>query len=99
MKHASKLRLWCAACAALLAAANVSHAVMPAPPAPAARVAQASMIVVGKVDSFEEKTVFAKAYAAAQNKAEYKVAVIKISDPIQGAKGLTTVRVGFVPPP
>ena len=69
-----------------------------APPI-AQRVAQATTVVVGKVQSIEEKPVEAKQYPGAKDKVEYKIAVIKISDPILGAKGLTHVRVGFIPQP
>jgi hypothetical protein len=99
MKFAPKLSLLGAACAALLAAADGASAAMMPPPAPGLRVAAASMIVVGKVESIEEKPVSAKPFPTSTEKAEYQVAVIKISDPILNAKGLTTVRVGFLPPP
>jgi hypothetical protein len=69
-----------------------------APPI-AQRVAQSTTIVVGKVESIEEKTVQAKQYPAAQDKAEFQIAIIKIEDPILVEKGLTHVRVGFLPPP
>ena len=72
--------------------------VMLAPPI-AQRVAQSTTVVVGKVESIEEKPVSAKQYPTATDKADFKIAVIKIEDPIYGAKGLTHVRVGFVPTP
>jgi hypothetical protein len=98
MKPALKLSVFCAACAALLAAASPAQAfVAIAPPAPGMRVAQSSTIVVGKIESIEEKTVKAPRFPGDKEKAEYQVAVIKISDPILGAKGLTHVRVGFLP--
>jgi hypothetical protein len=98
MKFALKLSIVALASAALLAATPV-NAMRIAPPPPGMRVAQASMIVIGKVESIEEKPVSAKQFPGAQEKAEYQIAVIKISDPILNAKGITTVRVGFVPPP
>jgi hypothetical protein len=88
-----------AAGAALLAAANFANAMMIAPPSLAQRVAQANTIVVGKVEKIEEKTVSAPRVPGAKDKAEYQIAVIKIDDAILAAKGLTHVRVGFVPPP
>jgi hypothetical protein len=62
------------------------------------RVASAKTIVVGEVTAIEDKMVSARAFPGAQDKQEYKIAVIKVSDPILGAKGLTHVRVGFLPP-
>jgi hypothetical protein len=89
-----------AACAALLfAATSAASAMRIAPPAPATRAAMAHTIVVGKVESIEEKTVSALPFPGAKDKVEYQIAVIKVEDPILGAKGLTHVRVGFIPPP
>jgi hypothetical protein len=99
MTTATKLGLFGAACAALLAAATSAQAVAIAPPPPGLRVAQATTIVVGKVEKIEEKTVTAPRFPGDKEKGEYQIAVIKIDDPILAAKGLTHVRVGFVPPP
>jgi hypothetical protein len=55
------------------------------------RVARADVIVAGKVDSIEEKNV------VLPDKSEMQIAVVKISDPILNAKGLTHIRVGFHP--
>jgi len=94
-----KLGLLTAACAALLAVATPAVAMRVAAPAPAIRAAMAHTIIVGKVESIEEKTVSAKPFPGAPEKVEYQIAVIKISDPILAAKGLTHIRVGFIPPP
>jgi hypothetical protein len=63
------------------------------------RVATADMVVVGKITSIEDKTVKASQYPGAPNKAEYKIAMIQIETLLKGPKGLTHVRLGFVPPP
>jgi hypothetical protein len=63
------------------------------------RVALAKVIVVGKVADIEKKTVQAKAFPGAEEKSELQVAVMEIKDPIQGAKGLTHLRVAFLPAP
>jgi hypothetical protein len=63
------------------------------------RVAMANVIVVGKVVEIEKKNVQAKAFSGAQEKTEYRVAVVEIKDAILGAKGLTHVRVAFLPEP
>jgi hypothetical protein len=99
MKLATKVGLFGAAYAVLLTAATAGRAAMMPPPAPGVRVAQASTIVVGKVEKIEEKTVSAPRFPGAKEKAEYQIAVIKVEDPILAAKGITHVRVGFVPPP
>jgi hypothetical protein len=70
---------------------------MAPPPGMAHRVATAGCVVAGKVESVEEKTVRALPYPGAKEKVEYQVAVVKIEDPILNAKGLTHVRVGFLP--
>jgi hypothetical protein len=57
------------------------------------RVANAEVIVVGKVTSIEDKPVIAK------NKTEYKIAVVTVSSSLLAPKGTKTVRLGFVPPP
>lgn len=62
------------------------------------KVVASDCIVVGKVVAIEEKPVEVEVAAGAP-KVSYKVASIKIDDSITGAKGLTHVRVGFVPPP
>jgi len=98
MKIATKLGLFGAACAVLLTA-TTARAAMIAPPPPGLRVAQANTIVVGKVEKIEEKTVSAPRFPGDKDKPEYQIAVIKIDDPILAAKGLTHVRVGFLPQP
>lgn len=89
-----------AACAAFMVAptATARPPIVLLLPIPV-RVAQSTVVVVGKVESIEEKTVAAKQFPNAQDKAEYQIAVIKIEDPILVEKGLTHVRAGFIPPP
>lgn len=62
------------------------------------RVATADIVVVGKITAIEDKTVMAKRFPGAPEKTEFKVALVQIADPLKGAKGLTIVRLGFVPP-
>jgi hypothetical protein len=61
------------------------------------RVANAEIIVVGKVMAFEDKTQMAASFPGAKNKTEYKIAVLTISDALLVPKGLKTIRLGFVP--
>ena len=62
------------------------------------KVVAADCIVIGKIVAMEDKAVEVELTPGAP-KVSYKVASIKIDDSIAGAKGLTHVRVGFVPPP
>ncbi|MEZ6139302.1 MAG: hypothetical protein R3B84_01915 [Zavarzinella sp.] len=66
------------------------------PPAATNNPTSAEMIIVGKVLEIEKDTVEGPMDGNPDVKVTYKIAVIKISDPIKGAKGLTQVRVGFV---
>jgi hypothetical protein len=59
----------------------------------------AELIVVGKITAIEDKTVMAKRFVGDAAKTEHKIALIQVTDNLKGPKGLTTVRLGFVPPP
>lgn len=84
--------------AAILTASTVAaRAMMIAPPPGPQRLVGAQCVVVGKVTAIEEKTIEASPAAGAP-KVLYRVAVVKISDEIRGANGLTSIRVGFIPP-
>ena len=62
------------------------------------RAVHAETVVVGKVTEIEKETVEGPAYANApkDQKASYKIAFLKIEDPLIGARGLTLLRVGFL---
>jgi hypothetical protein len=68
-----------------------------APPPPAQRAATATMVVIGKVVSLEDKSITAKRYPEDPEKGEYTIAIVKIDSAVVGAKGLTHIRVGFIP--
>jgi hypothetical protein len=80
----------------LTAAAQVKTLVAPNR-SPTARAVEAEVVVIGKVAEIEKEAVEGPAYAGApkDQRATYKVAVVKIEDRLIGAKGLTLVRVGF----
>lgn len=63
------------------------------------KVAHADCVVVGKVIAIEEKTIEAPPFPGAQEKVAYTIANIKIQEGLFGAKGLTNIRVGFIPTP
>jgi hypothetical protein len=85
------------AVACFTASTVAAKAIMIAPPPGPQRLVTAQCVVVGKVTAIEEKTIEASPAAGAP-KVLYKVAVVKISDEVKGASGLTSIRVGFVPP-
>lgn len=65
---------------------------------PVQAVTAASTIVVGKVVAIEKDPVEVAGYQGApkeQAKVPYKIAKIKISESLLGAKGLTEIKVGF----
>jgi hypothetical protein len=84
---------WAAATAAPAAAGGYS------PPAPIPqRVALSEVVVVGKVTGFADKTVAVPKAPGEAATVEYQVAIVRVDDPILGAKGVKEVKVGFVPP-
>lgn len=68
-----------------------------APPKPSMQAVQADVVVLGKVTEIEKETVEATPFKGApkDQKVTYKIAVLKIQDPMVGARGLTQIRVGF----
>jgi hypothetical protein len=83
---------------ALLLVVLPAAAMMIAPSPIPQRVAQADVVVVGKVTAIEDKTVSASSFPGVKDKVEYTIAVIKIKDAFLGAKGLTHIKVGYVVP-
>ena len=63
------------------------------------RVANADLVVIGKVTAIEDKPEQVATTPGGKNKIEYKIAVVQISDTLVAPKQLTTVRIGFIPPP
>lgn len=102
-------RLGLAAVAAVLlglaAAAQAKAIAIAVPQTPAARVANADVVVVGKVTDVEAEPVAVSAYPGAKDeKVLFKVAVLKIDEALLGGAGVTRIRVGFpadaaAPPP
>lgn len=85
------------ASAAVFAAASPAVADRMAAPPPLERALAAPVVVVGKVASFEADTVDAEPFPGAPQKVAHKVAIVKIETALAGAKGLTHVKIGFVP--
>jgi hypothetical protein len=87
------------ACLALLIAVQAASAMMPAPAPIPERVVRADLIIIGKVAAIEDRTVSVERFAGSKDKTQYGVAVIDVVEGLIGAKGLTKVRLGFIPPP
>ncbi len=93
---------WCVAALTAAVLGHVGQAEAKAlrialPPKPAMQAAQADVIVLGKVAEIEKDSVEATQFKGApkEQKVAYKIAVLKIEDPLVGARGLTQLRVGF----
>ena len=84
---------------ALLAAVLPARALVIAPPPGPIRAAKAEVIVVGQIIALEEKDVSAPQFPKAPQNVNYRIAVISVKEAIKGAKGLKTIRLGFIPPP
>lgn len=81
------------------AGAKTAQGLMIAAPNPMQRAVTAPIVVVGKVTSIEADPVDAEPFPKAPQKVSYKIALIKIDEALVGAKGLTHIKVGFLPPP
>jgi len=64
---------------------------------PARQATQADVIVVGKVNQIEKEFSEATPNPGDMTKVIYHIAVVNISEGILGAKGLTSIRVGWQP--
>src|SRR5262249_57752231 len=71
---------------------------MIAPPPIPLRVADGDVVIVGKVTDIEDKTVKAPRYPGDKEMGEYQIAVVKINEALIGAKGVTHLKVAFLPP-
>jgi hypothetical protein len=58
---------------------------------------QTAVVVLGKVVNVEKDSVFINRYRGApkDQKVEYKIATVRIEEPLIGGRGLTQFRVGF----
>lgn len=67
------------------------------PLTPARLSLQSAVVVVGKVVDVEKDSVYVSRYRGApkDQKVEYKIATVRIVEPLIGGRGLTQFRVGF----
>jgi hypothetical protein len=71
----------------------------PAPPPQAwIRAGTADIIVVGKVTTIEDRKVRVEGFPGDRDTGEYTVAVVKVEEALLGAKDLTHIKVGSLPP-
>lgn len=85
-------------CLALMVAAQTALALRAIGPVPVPqRVAQAEMVIVGKVTAIEQKAIKTQRFPGDAQPMEYSIAVVKVDEALSGAKGLTHVKVGFLP--
>jgi hypothetical protein len=81
---------------AALTAARVEALTLITPPPPALRIANADLVVVGKVTGYEDKTVKGETYKG--DARDMRIATVKVSQTLLG-KEVKEVRVGYFPPP
>ena len=85
--------------ACLLSLASTAFALrIMLPAAGAHRVPAVDCVIIGKVTSIEAKPVMATRFPGDKEKVEYTVAVVKVEESLQGASGLTSLRVAYVTP-
>jgi hypothetical protein len=87
------IRVWAVFCV-LVSMAGAAGAKAPLEAAPLVRAFLADAVVIGKVESFEAAMVEVKDRPDSRPDA-YRVAVVKVSGSLLGAKGLTHVKVGL----
>jgi hypothetical protein len=87
-----------AAALASTASAKAVAVMIPNRPTPQQAIT-ADVVVVGKVTEIEMEMTQASQFPGQPNKVDYQVAVLKITENLHGAKGLTNLRVGFLPAP
>jgi hypothetical protein len=89
------------ACTILLTAVAPAKALRIAVPVsnPTQQAMTSEVIIVGKVTEVEKEMAQATQFPGQPEKVSYHIGVIKINEGLLGAKGLTTIRVGFLPVP
>src|SRR5438874_2405287 len=73
------------------AKADIARLKVVAQPTPGMQAIQADVVVVGKIAEIEKETVEAAPFKGANKdqRISYKIAILKIEDPLIGGKGLT----------
>ena len=85
--------------AAVLLAAGPVVALMVPFRAPALRAITADVVVVGTVTAVEKEPIEVSPARGAEGKVAFRLAVVKVDQPLAGADTLTHLKVGFVPRP
>jgi hypothetical protein len=86
------------ACLMSLWIAMTAWALAIRPTAPTALAAQVDAVVIGRVMALEDTDVPAPSFPGAKDKVNYRIAVVRVTEAIKGAKGKDTLRVGYVAP-
>src|ERR1043165_2037923 len=73
-----------------LSAVSAQAGVIAMPPPGPARIAKADAVIVGKVEAIEPMDIKA-------GNANYRIAVVRITDGLRGVKDEKTLRIGFIP--
>jgi hypothetical protein len=77
----------------ILACGSTAHAGVVAMPAPGpVRVANSDAVIVGKVEGIEPEDV-------KLGNVTFRIAVVRIEEPLRGIKNEKTLRIAFIPPP
>lgn len=85
-------------CLGLLATSAIAWALVAAPQPLPMRVASADAVFIGRVIALEDKDIQLPNFPGAKQTTTYRVALVKVTDPISGVKD-ETVRVAFLAPP
>jgi hypothetical protein len=81
------------ACLGLWACSSPANGGMIAMPAPGpVRVANSDAVIVGRVEGIEPQDLKVGNFM-------YRIAVVRIEQPVRGIKNAKTLRIGFIPPP
>jgi len=87
------------ACVAVLCTALPGRAMMIAPPPGPQKLVMADTVIVGRVLAIEDKDVEATQVPNAPQKVAYRVAIVRVTETIKGAKGKETIKVAWIAPP
>jgi len=77
----------------------LAKAFVAAPTPVSQRAITAPVIVVGKITGIEKEIIQAESNPGTKQMVPHQVATLKIEDSLRGIKGVTHIRIGFVPQP
>jgi hypothetical protein len=86
------------ACVLAIGSTVPARALVVAPPPGPQQVGQADTVIVGRVMAIEDKDVAASPVKGSPQKANYRVAVVRVGENIKGAEGKEMIRVAWIAP-